>query len=226
MEQQNAEEMVRTEVRALVEATTEAPAPLAIQNDADYCVVGEHLKHCKGVLARINDVFDPIIKSANATHKAAIAQKKQVAAPAMKANLFLRDLAGKWESKQAAERRAEEARKRAELAAIEQAERDKRTDAAMELAAGGQLEEAKKEATAAMEFSMPAPTEKKPTRPAGISTVTRWKFEITDPAKVRAEYLIPDMVTIGKEVRRDGAEAVNRFGPGVRVYSEETPVVR
>lgn len=48
-----------------------------------------------------------------------------------------------------------------------------------------------------------------------------WKFEIEDPSKVPAEYMIPDEVKIGKVVRGGIREI-----PGVRIYSKKEPSIR
>jgi len=54
---------------------------------------------------------------------------------------------------------------------------------------------------------------------SGISTKMVWKFEVIDEKAIPREYLIPDLVKIGKVVRSVGNTLPI---PGVRIYPEET----
>ena len=54
---------------------------------------------------------------------------------------------------------------------------------------------------------------------AGISTKKTWKFEVTDEALIPRQYLVPDLVKIGKQVRAVGDTVLI---PGIRIYPEET----
>jgi len=58
-----------------------------------------------------------------------------------------------------------------------------------------------------------APVEKS----EGIRTITNYKFEITDPSQIPAEYLTPDEQKIGRVVRATKGEITI---PGVKIYSE------
>lgn len=54
----------------------------------------------------------------------------------------------------------------------------------------------------------------------GIATRHVWKYEITDPARVNAAFLMPDTAKIGKTIRSLGKDAQDIVGPGVRIWSE------
>jgi hypothetical protein len=54
---------------------------------------------------------------------------------------------------------------------------------------------------------------------AGINTKMVWKFEVVDEKSIPREYLMPDLVKIGKVVRATGNTLPI---PGVRIYPEET----
>lgn len=53
----------------------------------------------------------------------------------------------------------------------------------------------------------------------GVNTKLVWKFEVADEKAIPREYLIPDLVKIGKVVR---ATRNTLPIPGIRIYAEET----
>jgi hypothetical protein len=64
--------------------------------------------------------------------------------------------------------------------------------------------------------------QKKALNAAAVSNVRKnWKFKIVDAAKIRPEYLVPDEVMIGKQVRMMGERAAAFVG-GIEVWSEDT----
>ncbi len=66
---------------------------LRIANDAQYQAAAKWLREVpKAVLKRADEVFDPIIASAHATHKEAVAQKRAVTAPALEAEQIVKGL--------------------------------------------------------------------------------------------------------------------------------------
>jgi hypothetical protein len=148
------------------------------------------------------------------------------------------------------ERIAAEQRRNAELiAAQERREREKAADAARKAGEIGKREaerqkrEAEEKAAEARKAAAEAEAREreraaqdaklavdnvpkvivKPNIPAVAGTVSRrnWKFKVVDAAKLRREYLMPDEVKIGEDVRRikdkDKAEAEC---PGIEVWAE------
>lgn len=55
----------------------------------------------------------------------------------------------------------------------------------------------------------------------GSYTVETWHFEIIDPSKVAAEFMVPDEKAIAAYVREHKGEASGKLGEGVRVYSTQ-----
>ncbi len=56
---------------------------------------------------------------------------------------------------------------------------------------------------------------------AGISMREVWRFEIVDPARVNAAFMIPDEAKIRKTVQALKGDAGAVVGPGVRIYAEK-----
>jgi len=59
-----------------------------------------------------------------------------------------------------------------------------------------------------------------PPKVAGVNTRTVWKFEITDPSKVNAAFLMVDEKKVGATVRAMKGDARSVLGEGVRVWEE------
>lgn len=138
-----------------------------------YEEAGAKLKGIKGLLARIDAVFDPHIKRAHDAHKALVAEKKEHQSPLQTAEALLkRSILGFQQ---------EEERKRLELEAKAQEEarkeREKLEAKAAKLAAKGKTEQA--EAVAATAAAVVAPIIA-PTTPkvAGISMRTTYRAEV------------------------------------------------
>jgi hypothetical protein len=184
---------------------------VAVSNAAEFAVAGEFLLSIKDYRKEVADTFDPIIKAAHATHKAAIAQKKRHDAPATRAEQLVKKRMGSWEQEE--ERRIEQERREAEAA-----ER-KRVEEA-QLAAAEAAEAAGDDEKAEQILDAPVPTPHVPKRAAappipGIKRQKRWTFEIVDPALVPREYLKVDEQKIGQVVRAMKAQASI---PGVRTF--------
>ena len=109
-------------------------------------------------------------------------------------------------------RREEEER----IRKLQEAEAKKLEARAAKLKSEGRAEELRQEAQQIREtapVTTIAPLEKS----EGIRTVTNYKFEIIDPSKIPAEYLMPDEQKIGRVVRATRGEIVI---PGVSTYIE------
>jgi hypothetical protein len=65
-----------------------------------------------------------------------------------------------------------------------------------------------------------------PPKAAGTYTVDTWKYEITDPAKINSEFMIPDEAAIRRTVQTMKDKAQSLVGEGVRVYCEREIRVR
>lgn len=112
--------------------------------------------------------------------------------------------------------RAEQNRKAAEAAA--EIEKDRLAKEA-ELKAKGKMEETQT-LSVPMAVEAAAPQAIQKTVAVGNSKATfikYWQFAITDPDLVPKEYLMPNVVAIGKAVRNDKVRDI----PGVRIWSEE-----
>ncbi|MCO6445689.1 MAG: hypothetical protein J5J04_16575, partial [Anaerolineae bacterium] len=57
---------------------------------------------------------------------------------------------------------------------------------------------------------------------AGVATREVWRFEITDPTKINAAFMVPDEQKIRKQVAALKGDAAAIIGPGVRVWCEKS----
>lgn len=207
--------MEPNEVKQEVAVLAEQAAAVEIQNDSDYEVAGAFLVQCAKQLKRIDEVFDPIIKAAHAAHKEAVAKKKEVAGPVDEAKLKVSGLIGTYDRKKAEERRRVEDEERERLRKIEE---EKRLAEAEELEKSGRAEEA--EALVSKPIHVAPPPAPKPVRPHGVSVRNTWDYRITNPLKIKPEYMKPDEVKIGRVVRAMGEQAGALIGEGVEVYEK------
>lgn len=196
-------------------------AEISVANDDDLRAADEVLGAIKGLVAEVDDTFDPIIKRNHAAWKEALAQKKRHMDPLQQAERMVKSEVAKYmEAKEAERRRAEEERKR-QLAAQAEAEEAK-LNAALEAEEAGDSAKAD-ELLSEVEDQPPAPDVPEKTKLAHSHTVRKPKWEIVDATKLPREYLMPDTTKIGKIVRALGEETSI---PGVRVWMETTVVTR
>lgn len=176
------------------------------------------LKGVDELIKEISDTFDPLIKAAHETHKKIIEKKKKYADLPEKAKNLLRKAIGDYQqaerarAQEEARKRQEEERAKAEAARLKEAEK---------LEQEGKTEEAAKaldEPIVIAKFQ-----ERQIEKPSGIAYRENWKFKIVDPAKIPAEYLMPDMVKIGQYVRAMKERGVI---PGIEIYAEGSSHVR
>lgn len=137
----------------------------------------------------------------------------------------------------ARERAAAEAKARKEREEAAAAAAELRRKAEAEAAAGRAAEAAKLAAkaeqreeraeTRAAAFEQQAATvvapviTREPPKVAGVRMRDVWRFEIVDPSKIAAAFLVPDETRIRKQVNALGADAAAIIGPGVRIWSEK-----
>lgn len=127
-----------------------------------------------------------------------------------------REAARKAAEKAAAERRAAEEAAAAGLA--EEAARLTAKAAATEQKAAEQVDAIDQRAAAVV-----APIiQREAPKVSGVSTREVWKFEITDPTKINAAFLMPDDQKIRRQVAALKGDAAAVIGPGVRIWSEKS----
>lgn len=186
----------------------------------------------KAILKQIDDMFDPVIKSAHEQHKKAIALKKQFTDP-INANVItpvnsqLTAFERKREQERQAEQRRlqEEARKEQEQRALEEAQH---------LQAQGQHEAAEQVVQEAIEAPAPVVLVEKE-KIEGVSMRSVWKWEIVDLAKIPHNLLVVSKNPangLNQEISTTGIGALVRSLkkmaeqqiPGIRVWEDKIPV--
>lgn len=170
---------------------------------------------------KIEGTFDPIIAKAHEAHKTAISKKKELLAPIEQAETIVKRAMADYHLQQERERRRLEEEARAQANRISE-----------ELALEKALDAERRGDTAGAERaieSRPAvvvEVEKAPQAPvvSGISSRRTFRFEIVDPSKITAEFLVPDLAAIGKVVRAMGLQAEKMVG-GIRVIEDASIAV-
>jgi hypothetical protein len=188
----------------------EARALGTINTQAENLRAAELLRRCKTLQAEVDRVFDPIVKTAHAAHKTAVAQKNEVLKPLQEAERIAKALMGDFahresvrqrEIEDAARRAAQEESDRLALARAAQLERD------------GRHAEAKLVMDDAEDSVLPvfvAPAAKV----EGVSMRDQFQFRIVDVSKLKPEFLLPDEKKIGAIVRSMGRAALSIVGEG------------
>ena len=195
---------------------------LVIQDESGYQRAGLMLRMVKEYLRRVAEVCDPVVSAALAAHRAAVAQRTKLEAPAKEAEQVLkRAMVGYTEElelqRQEVQRQADAAAEAARQRALEQ-EEERRLALAMEAEAQGHEEHAAEILTAPVVLPpVLTPPVVLPPKPKveGVSYRTDWDFEIVDAHALPREYLIPDQVRIRGVVRALKGETNI---PGVRVF--------
>jgi len=181
-----------------------------ISTNEQYRLAGEHLKGIKLLRQKIGETFDPHIKRAYEAHRALVKERAGHEAPLVEAEGVLKQRMLTHQSEQETERRRQEAAAQ-ELA---RKERERLEARAAKAAAAGKVEKAAELQTRAETVAAPVVAIETP-QVAGISTRKTWDYEITNPALLPREYLMPDDKKIGAMVRALKSE-VNI--PGVRAF--------
>lgn len=140
-----------------------------------------------------------------------------------------REAEARRQTEEKARRDADEARKRGDAEAAAEADRVARAaakEAAKFDSKADRVESAASEKSADLQMQaacVVAPIiQRAPPKVAGLSMRDTWKFEITDPSKINAAFLMPDEQKIRKQVAALKADAAAIIGPGVRIWSEKT----
>jgi hypothetical protein len=194
---------------------------LTVTDAASYEFAGECLKSVRDKLDWVDAYWEDDVKTADQLHKSLVKKREAWRNLLLPALPYIDGTMRKW--------RQEEERKRRELELKAQAEA-KRLQEEQALINAEELEKTGRpeEAQAVMEAAAVPPPVVIPSsvpKIAGMSVRTTWKFRITVPAQIRAEYMVPDESTIGTIVRKMGKAAEKVVG-GIEVYPEEVSVRR
>jgi hypothetical protein len=215
---------------------------LEVADNQSYERAAHMLKVVAAVRAEVEETFGPVVASAHAAHKAALAAKAKHDEPLKAAERHLKASMGGYAAEQERVRQAEQRR----LAAIAQAEAEAEAkrlaeeqvlELAIEAEQAGDDEQA--EAILAEPLPPPEPVFAAPVivprstpQVAGISSRQTWKAECCDLlALVRAvaagqapiDALQPNVVFLGQQAR--SLRSALRY-PGIRVWAEESVAVR
>lgn len=113
--------MDQSEVKVQALSLVEEANALQIIDDNSYRLAGEFLRErTKPLLAEADRIFDPIIKAAHDSHKAALAAKKEAIDPINRADSIVRRAMSAYSDEQLRRQREEEARIAAEIRRAEQ----------------------------------------------------------------------------------------------------------
>lgn len=188
--------------------TADEARSLKITNDSEYEAAGHFLRtEVKAVLKRADEIFDPSIKAAHESHKAAIKAKKEATADLVEAEKAVKRLMGQYAQDQERKRIATEA----------EAERQRHEEAETLRAFGADDEAESVEAT-------PATVQKAKPKAEGVSIRRRWTFELLDASKLKPEFLVPDTTKIQKVVNALKEDAAGAVGEGAIKVTETSDV--
>lgn len=219
---------------ALVKSAIEQATTVSITCQPDLDTAGEYLTTVlRPLMAQADDVFDPLIKAAHASYKAAIDAKRRTVAPLIATKSRIDAAIAAYHrqvqlQREAERRRIEEqSRANTESLLIAQAE---------ELIAAGDDEAAADVLAALGEDGQPPtssyavaalPAITAAPRTAGVSVRESWDFEIVDGGKLGRDFTLPDMVSIRRVVTAMGEKAVNVVGAGsIRVFRKSSVASR
>jgi hypothetical protein len=180
-----------------------------VTTPAKYEAAGNLLVIAKALKKEIVEYFRPLKAAAKKSHTLLCDREKDELGPVTEAQEVLTRGLDSYEEK--IQREAEEqealARKAAEEAAIERAEK---------LDAAGMHEEAEIALERGGQVVAPVPEAPKV---KGLSSSKRWDFEIIDEAKLERAYTVPDVVKIRRVVTAHGESAPELVGRGsIRVF--------
>lgn len=171
-----------------------------VRNEDELNRVNKLLHYIVSIEKEIDGELDPLIKSANQTHKGLITFKKKVMEPVFRGKNFLNPLIANYLNAQK-RKKMEEEHKRIEMA-----------HSAQSL---GDTEKAQK-------IMKQRPSTKTP-KLKGTFTRTSWKWRPKNISEAPREYLTWDYPKITAEVQR---HKQNTKIPGIEVYEDTTTVTR
>lgn len=204
-------EINEVETRAL--SVPEQAKAIVIRDDAGMESANELLLAIKDIRKQINEVFDPPIKAAHDSHKAAIAAKQKVERPLADAEGIIKPKMAEYHAEQIRLRREEEMRLQAEAQRFEE---ERRLQEAILAEACGD----KAEAEALLDEPVLAPVVVLPQAPKlnGTSFREVWKWKIVARDLIPKEYMMLDEVKISGVVR--SMKGMTHI-PGILAYPEK-----
>lgn len=194
---------------------------IQVVDQTSYELAAQFVIAAKDRLEWIEDYWADDFKRMNDLRNGLILKRKNMRALIEPLIPIVESKMTKWRREE--ERKRQEAQMKAQAEAKRLADEQALRDAAV-------LEEAGRpeEAEAVMDrAAVPPPVFQPSTIPKtdGLNFAKTAKYRMVNPAKVRAEFMIPDAVKIGKTVRAMGKDAETVIG-GIEVYYEEHSVRR
>jgi len=175
---------------------------------------GRTLKYAKERIAAIETAFEPLCEATNRAHKMATGMRGTLVKPFEQARQYINAAIAAFDRKEQKRLRDEQAAR--EAAARKEAE-EAQLARAMQLEKAGKKEQAAAVIEAPTQFIAPAKEEYKP---ATVNKRVTWgDYEVTDPAAIPREYLMPDDKAIRKVIQ--GLKE-NTNIPGIRPVPRET----
>lgn len=207
------------EIESVVETQARSTRAIVIVDPASYELAAERLVDIKGVRKRVDEFFDPTIKSAFTAHRNAVAMKRQVTD---RIDSVERDLKARMLLFQNEQRRIAAEKEAAARETLKKQAEESQLSAALDAEAEGDLAEAE----AIMNEPVSAPVviiQPDIPQTEGISVRKVWKFRIVNPAIIPLAFLTADEKKLGAYARAMKEEALV---PGVEFYAEESVAVR
>jgi len=183
------------------------------------------LRGIKGLLGKIADTFDPIIKQAHEAHRLAIEQRKKHEEPLLQAERIIKAEMGRYLTEQARIRQEAEEKARREAAEAER-KRLAAMQAAIDAENAGKAEEAEKHFEESIAIEPPKPIIPEPAKAQGTFLRKELKWRVVDLNAVPREFLMLDRQKVEAIFRilREGNR--NMAIPGIEVYEESVVVSR
>jgi hypothetical protein len=176
----------------------------------------EEYDHAAGILMRlktmaknVSDFFSPMVKAAHEAHKAVKARENEAMKPIEAAETDVKRKMSTWYAEQERIRVTAEIKAAEERRAAEEKIEAARKEAATLAELSGEEVDILFDTAPALKVIVPEQV-----KIAGVSQVKVWNFEITDPAALPREFLIPDEAKIRRVV---AAMKGDTNIPGVKV---------
>lgn len=170
---------------------------LTVNNPEEFTRADHFIANVDALAKQVEESFAPQIAQAHHLHKSLLAEQRRHLEPLLEAKKYVKGLMYFYREREEAERRKKEAELR-ELA--RKAEEEAKLAAALEAEARGMNFEAQ----AIIEeqiYSPPIILTPEVPKAKSVRFSTTWTFRIIDLKAIPREYLTPDLVKIGAEVR-------------------------
>jgi hypothetical protein len=191
---------------------------ITITNGDELSAAAELLQTIKGLIGKVKDTFDPIVKKAHAAHKEATTQRKKHLDPLEEADATIRRAITRYttELERKAREEAEAKRIEAEEAQQEASEKAKEAEESGDHFAAD---------TASVVDHFAADTADTVSTPKvdGLSFRTVIKYRVVDEGAIPREYLLVNDTKIKNMIRALGNETNI---PGIELYEEQQTIVR